>query len=92
MQAHYGYIKRSDGADGDEVDVFICPSTDEAWAGKAYVIDQVDAGGAFDEHKVMLGYDDESSAVRAYLAQLPERLDARPRHADEHRRAQGLAR
>lgn len=72
MVAHYGYIKGTEGADGDHVDVFLRPSTDEAWAGTVYVIDQCDADGDFDEHKCMVGYDDQRSAERAYLAHYPK--------------------
>jgi hypothetical protein len=72
MQAHYGYIKGTEGSDGEQVDVFIRPSTTVDWSGTAFIIDQVDAQGVYDEHKVMLGYDDESSAVKAYLAHYPK--------------------
>ncbi len=71
MQAHYGYIKGTEGADGDHVDVFIRPATPLDWDGDAYVIDQVTAGGEFDEHKVMLGYDNQRQAEQAYLAHYP---------------------
>ncbi len=68
MVAHYGYIKGTEGADGDHVDVFVRPSTPEDWTGTVFVIDQSNADGSFDEHKCMLGYDDERIATRAYLA------------------------
>lgn len=71
MQAHYGYVKGTEGADGDSVDVFLRPATPLDWDGEAYVIDQVNERGGFDEHKVMLGYDDQDSAVKAYLAHYP---------------------
>jgi hypothetical protein len=72
MQAHYGYIKRTEGADGDAVDIFVRPSTPEDWDGPVFVVDQTDGAGGFDEHKVLLGYDDEASAVRAYTAHFPD--------------------
>lgn len=52
MQAHYGYVKRTTGADGDQVDVFIGekPESD-----KVFVIDQYHPDGTFDEHKVVMG-------------------------------------
>lgn len=62
---HYGYIKRSEGADGDAVDVFIGPHED---ADTVYVIDQLDQSGSFDEHKVMLGFADMEAAKAGYLA------------------------
>lgn len=67
MKAHYGYFKRTKGADGDQVDVFVKPGTPSDWDGEAYVIDQKKPGnGHFDEHKVMLGYDTERAALGAY--------------------------
>jgi len=71
MQAHYGYIKGTEGKDGDHVDCFMRPATPIDWRGDAYVINQLDASGVFDEHKVMLGYDDQRSAEKAYLAHYP---------------------
>lgn len=67
VMAHdYGYIKRTEGADGDHVDVFIGPQPD---SGTVYVVDQVDpATGKFDEHKVMLGFASEQEARAGYLA------------------------
>lgn len=63
MQSHYGYIKRTEGADGEHVDVFVGDQHDSQLV---YVIDQVDANGEFDEHKVMLGFPSEKAAIDAY--------------------------
>jgi hypothetical protein len=64
MKNHYGYVKGTNGADGDQVDVFIGPDPDNE---RVFVIDQVDPDtGAFDEHKVMIGFDDAYQASRAY--------------------------
>lgn len=65
MSSHYGYIKRSEGADGDHVDVFIGDNPDSQ---KVFVVDQVNPDGSFDEHKVMTGFDSEQQAVDAYKA------------------------
>jgi len=63
MAHDYGYIKRTLGADGGHVDVFIGDQPDSE---TVYVVDQVDPGtGKFDEHKVMMGFADESSARAA---------------------------
>lgn len=63
---HYGYFKRSEGKDGEQIDVFIGP---EAESEKAYVIDQVDPEtGKFDEHKALLGFKSKRDARRGYLA------------------------
>lgn len=64
MKSHYGDIKRTKGADGDSVDVFI---GDKPKSKMVYVIDQIDPKtGKFDEHKVMLGFTTIKSARNAY--------------------------
>lgn len=66
MAHHYGYIKRTEGADGDQVDVFIGPNPD---SDKVFVVNQVDPSTKrFDEHKVMLGFDNAAAARKGYLA------------------------
>lgn len=60
----YGYIRRHEGADGDQIDCHVGPNpaSDKVW-----VINQNDlTTDAFDEHKVMLGFDDEGTALRNY--------------------------
>jgi hypothetical protein len=71
MTAHYGYIRGTVGKDGDQVDVFVRPSTANDWVGDVYVVNQVNADDRFDEHKAMIGWPDERSAVRAYLGNYP---------------------
>ena len=68
MQNTYGYIRGTEGVDGDHIDVFL--STDiDAWNGRRVVIvDQYNPDGSFDEHKVMLGFNEKSDAINAYLA------------------------
>lgn len=64
MPAHYGYIKRTTGADGDHVDVYVGPEPD---SDQVFVIDQIDHNtGKFDEHKVMVGYPSSASAQADY--------------------------
>lgn len=65
MAHHYGDIKGTKAADGDNLDVFIGPEED---SDQVFVIDQQDANGMFDEHKVMMGFGDEESAKQGYLA------------------------
>ncbi|MGE8046046.1 hypothetical protein ACQKO6_17820 [Pseudomonas monteilii] len=62
--AHYGYINGTVGADGDAVDVFIGPMPESL---QVFVVNQQDKTGAFDEHKVLLGFTDEEQARQAYL-------------------------
>lgn len=65
MKNHYGYIKRTEGADGDAVDVFVGPNENSK---VVYIIDQVNPKtGEFDEHKVMIGFTRKDTARKAYL-------------------------
>lgn len=63
MPDHYGYVKRTTGADGDQVDVYVGSKPESE---HVFVIDQHKLEGGFDEHKVMLGYDDAVAAMDAY--------------------------
>jgi Inorganic Pyrophosphatase len=64
LSADYGYFKGTKSADGDHVDCYLGPKLGST---KAYVIDQIDRDtGRFDESKVMLGYMDKESALKAY--------------------------
>ncbi|TLP68252.1 hypothetical protein FEA48_30840 [Pseudomonas nitroreducens] len=64
MSDHYGYIRRTEGADGEQVDVYLGPDENSQ---RAFVVDQVNQqDGSFDEHKVMLGYPDRVAAIKAY--------------------------
>jgi len=65
MNNDYGYIRGTEGVDGDHIDVFL---SDDPTTGKVYVIDQVNSDGTFDEHKVMYGFKSALAAKRAYLA------------------------
>ncbi|WP_186083661.1 hypothetical protein [Burkholderia gladioli] len=64
MKFHYGYVQGVTGADGDELDAFVGPFPE---AEKAYVVNQ-NVRGAFDEHKVMLGFPDQRTAEAGYLS------------------------
>lgn len=63
MANHYGYIRRTEGADGEPVDVFV---GDNIESDRVFIIDQGNPDGTFDEHKVMIGFDSEQEAVEAY--------------------------
>ena len=65
MNNDYGYIRGTEGVDGDHIDVFL---SDDPTTGKVYVIDQVKEDGSFDEHKVMYGFASSDEAREAYLA------------------------
>ena len=67
LQHHYGYIRGTLGADGDHVDTFIKPGTPEDYSGPVFVVDQRNPKtGKFDEHKVLLGFDNPQEAEAAY--------------------------
>lgn len=64
MSDHYGYIKRTVGADREQIDTYIGknPESDQV-----FIVDQIDQEtGNFDEHKVMLGFDSQDNATKAY--------------------------
>lgn len=65
MNNTYGYIRGTEGVDGDHIDVFL---SDDPTHGDVYVIDQVNENGSFDEHKVMYGFNSAEEAHDAYLA------------------------
>lgn len=56
MEAHYGYVKGTEGPDGDHLDVFIAPGTPVDFAGTVFVVEQTTPDGrTFDEHKAVFG-------------------------------------
>ena len=66
MKNHYGYFKNTEGKDGDHIDVFI---GDNPNSKRIFVVDQVNPKTKeFDESKVMLGFDTEDEAKKAYLS------------------------
>ena len=68
MTHAYGYIKGTKGVDGDHIDVYLSSDIDD-WDGrKVFVVDQYNPDGSFDEHKVMLGFNDRDEAYSAYLS------------------------
>ena len=72
IRHHYGYIRGTVGADKDHIDAFIKPGTATDHDGPVFVVDQRNPDtGAFDEHKVMLGYGSPLEAMRAYKANYP---------------------
>lgn len=64
MNNSYGYIRGTEGVDGDHIDVFL---SDNPADGKVYVIDQMNEDGSFDEHKVMYGFNSALAAKSAYM-------------------------
>ena len=66
MKWPYGYIRRTEAADGEHVDCYVGP--DDA-AKFVYVVHQLAAPEfkSYDEDKVMLGFPSRAEAKRAYL-------------------------
>ncbi|MDH5597890.1 MAG: ParB N-terminal domain-containing protein, partial [Cyclobacteriaceae bacterium] len=61
----YGYIKRTEGADGDHLDVFI---GNDKKSEIIFIVNQVDPKTQkFDEHKIMFCFPDSESAKKGYL-------------------------
>ena len=66
LQHDYGYFLRSEGKDGDQVDVFIGP---DRHCELVFVVNQIDPDtGLFDEVKVMVGFTNKQAATDGYLA------------------------
>jgi len=60
----YGRLKMTTGSDGEHLDAFVGPYPTSPYA---FVIDQHDPKtGAYDEHKIMLGYRTPIDALHAY--------------------------
>jgi phage-related protein (TIGR01555 family) len=74
MPADYGYIRKTMGADGDQLDCYIGPdpNSDQAW-----VVHQNDPDtGQYDEDKVLLGFKTKGDALACYLQGHSRSLDA----------------
>jgi len=70
MNNTYGYLRRTEGVDGDHIDVFLSDNPEQ---GNIFVVDQVDPKtGQFDEHKVMYGFNSLDEAKAAYLSNYEE--------------------
>ena len=63
MNNTYGYIRGTEGVDGDHIDMFLGNT-----GNGVYVVDQVKEDGSFDEHKVMYGFGSIDEAKNAYLS------------------------
>ena len=76
MHIDYGYIKESEGADGEHVDVYIGPNPESE---TAYAVHQIEPEtGQYDEDKVMIGFDSQSEAETAYRKQYDQGMKDKP--------------
>lgn len=67
----YGYIRRTEGADGEKFDVFLGDRAHDTSL-PVFVVDQNREDGSFDESKALMGFASESEARAAYLANYPK--------------------
>lgn len=67
----YGFIPQTLGGDHDGLDVFIGPNKS---AKNTFWVVQTKEDGSFDEYKVMLGFDNEKDARKAYSDHIPKEL------------------
>lgn len=74
MNNTYGYIRGTEGVDGDHIDVFLSNHPDN-WNEKVFVVDQVNSDGSFDEHKVMIGFNSLDEARENYYKNYSEDWD-----------------
>jgi hypothetical protein len=64
IPAHYGYLKTTEGADGDHVDCYLGPHLKSP---HVFIVDQLNAEtGKFDEHKCFIGFPSKFAAINAF--------------------------
>lgn len=76
MSDHYGYFKRSIGADNENIDTYVGrnPESDQI-----FIVDQIDQKtGGFDEHKVMMGFNSQEEAIQAYSSNFDDGWNVGP--------------
>lgn len=66
----YGFLPKTQGGDGDGLDVFVGP---EPTAREAYWVIQKKNDGSFDEYKVFVGFKSRADAKQAYKEHIPMR-------------------
>lgn len=64
----YGFIKDTEGGDGEDLDVFIGP---ELTSPTVYIVTQNHADGSFDEYKAFVGFSSVEEVLDAYEAHIP---------------------
>lgn len=68
IQHSYGYIKKTEAADSDHLDVFIGPEPENKGR-PVFIVDQIDpVSKQYDEAKILLGFKNKADARRAYLS------------------------
>ena len=64
----YGFIKGTEGGDGEDLDVFVGVDED---APNVYLVTQKRADGSFDEYKAFVGFETEDDALETYEDHIP---------------------
>jgi len=70
-QLDYGFLPRTQGGDGMELDVFVGPSFESE---RVFWVTQNKADGSFDEYKIFVGFDSPAAAREAYTSHIPARF------------------
>lgn len=69
MKADYGYARGVEGNDGEELDIYLADR--ESTSPVAFIIEQLDGEGNYDEDKIVLGVESEGEAADIYLEHMP---------------------
>lgn len=76
MNADYGYIRKTDSPDGEEIDVYVNNPIKKN--SKVYMINQLHLNDGkdndFDEHKFMLGFKTKEDAKKCYINTMDKRM------------------
>lgn len=67
-QLDYGFLPRTKGGDGEELDVFLGPDLESK---RVFWVTQNKADGTFDEYKLFIGFNSPSAARTAYTDHIP---------------------
>ena len=70
MYADYGYIPKTEGADGEELDVYLGEDLDSPYIFQLHQKDKDNE--AYDENKYMVGFKSAEEAKEIYLKHVPE--------------------
>lgn len=67
-KADYGFLPRTEGGDGEAIDVFVGPNPDSS---SVWWVKQRDRWGAFDEYKLFVGFDHAQDVITTYGEHIP---------------------
>lgn len=69
VRAHYGRVRRTTNAEGEQVDVYIGPHPESQLA---FVVDKLDDEGNHEEVHLLLGFKNTTEAKKCYLSHYPD--------------------